>query len=278
MAFYGGSFSALPVARQVELLAAVRPYLEQGLVREIRLSTRPDAIDRTRLDLLAQYQVKTIELGAQSCDDTVLRQSRRGHSAADISTAARLIQERGFHLGIQLMLGLPGQNWRSLRQTVAEVIALRPHCVRLYPLLVVRGSELESLYQQGAYRPLSLGRAVVLTAAMKKRFDAAGIRVLRMGLQASESLSQSLVAGPYHPAFGELVHARFMLSQTRRLLMNVSEQEPVSLVIAERDQSVFRGIGGANIKRLRQLGLLARFTLATDPKQVRLTMRVNPGH
>jgi histone acetyltransferase (RNA polymerase elongator complex component) len=274
VAFYGGSFTGLPAERQTELLAAVQPFCRQGLVHEIRLSTRPDYIDRDRLDLLVRHRVATIELGAQSCDDQVLRRSGRGHGTADITTAAHLIKKRGLRLGLQLMLGLPGESFRSLRQTLATVIRLGPDFVRLYPALVLRGSGLERLYHERGYRPLSLGRAVAWAAYLKKRFDDQGIGVVRMGLQPTGELERSLVAGPYHPAFGELVKARLMLRQTRRTLMGVPENSPVTLVIAERDQSVFRGIGSANLARLRHLGLLDRFVLRTDPAQPRQTVLV----
>lgn len=274
VAFYGGSFTGLPAARQTELLAAVQPYRDAGLVDEIRLSTRPDCIDRDRLDLLCRHGVTIVELGVQSCDDGVLHRARRGHSRADTEQAVRLIRERSLGLGIQLMLGLPGDRFSTLRRTVETVIGLRPDFVRLYPVLVLRGSGLAALYHRGGYRPLSLGRAVVLAAFMKKRFDEQGIGVVRMGLQPSGELEQSLVAGPYHPAFGEMVQARLMLRQTRRALAGAAGREPVTLVIAARDQSIFRGIRSANLARLRQLGLLDRFRLRVDPEQPRQTLRV----
>ena len=277
VAFYGGSFTGLSPARQTELLAAVQPFCAQNLVREVRLSTRPDYIDHQRLDLLIRHRVSIIELGAQSCDDRVLRQSGRGHTAADTAIAAGLIRERGLRLGLQLMPGLPGEDFGSLRHTVAEVVHLRPDFVRLYPALVLRGSGLERLYHQGGYRPLSLGRAVLYTAFMKKRFDDQGIGVVRMGLQPTKELERSLVAGPYHPAFGELVKARLMLRQTRQVLAGARGATPVTLVIAARDHSIFRGLGSANLTRLRQLGLLDRFTLRSDPMQPRQTLRVAPA-
>jgi histone acetyltransferase (RNA polymerase elongator complex component) len=272
VAFYGGSFTGLPARRQAELLGAVRPFLDQGRVQTLRLSTRPDYIDQERLDLLVQHRVGIIELGAQSCDDRVLLRAGRGHDGAAIVAAAALIKARGLRLGMQLMLGLPGDSFRTLRQTVRTVVGLQPDFVRLYPVLVLRCSGLESLYHQGGYKPLSLGRAVVLAASMKKRFDDQGIQVVRMGLQPTLELERALVAGPYHPAFGEWVNSRLMLHLARRALARVPGTDRVALVIADRDQSVFRGHRCANIHRLRQLGLLERFTLRTDPDQPRQTV------
>jgi histone acetyltransferase (RNA polymerase elongator complex component) len=274
VAFYGGSFTGLPAARQTELLGAVQPFLAQGQVATIRLSTRPDYIDPERLDLLVRHGVGIVELGVQSCDDQVLHLSGRGHDRADSIAAARLIKGSGIRLGIQLMLGLPGDCSSTLRRTVQEVIRLHPDFVRLYPVLVLRGSGLESMYHRGGYRPLSLGRAVVLAASMKKRFDDQGIGVVRMGLQPTSELEQALVAGPYHPAFGHLVNSRLMLRTARRALAAAPQTDRVTLVIAEKDISIFRGQGNANMQRLQQLGLLERFSLRTDPGQPRQTLRL----
>lgn len=274
VAFYGGSFTGLAESRQRELLAAVRPFRQQGLVQEIRLSTRPDYIDAHRLAVLHEYGVGTIELGVQSCDDHLLHLAGRGHSTADTIAACGLIKAAGFTLGIQLLLGLPGETFASLRRTLATAIALRPDFVRLYPLLVLRGSGLAQLLQRGVYRPLSLGRAVVQAAFLKKRFDDAGIRVVRMGLQPGPELEAALVAGPYHPAFGELVRSRLMLRLTRQILATLPADQPVTLVINPRDQSVFRGLYSSNIQRLQQLGLMDRISLHTDPNQPRQTVLI----
>lgn len=273
MAFYGGSFTALPIRRQQDLLAAVQPFLDQGLVRDIRLSTRPDAIDKDGLALLRDYRVSIIELGVQSCSDNVLRRSGRGHDTlASIRASALIKQSKKFRLGIQLMPGLPGDTFYTLRQTTDSVVAMQPDFVRLYPTLVLRGSTLADLYQQGHYQPLSLARATLLCAWMKKRFDEQGIRVIRMGLQASPSLEQALLAGPYHPAFGQLVDSRLMLNKIRRALAEAGE-ERVGLVLAQRDLPLFYGHGGRNIQRLEQLGLLGRFSLRADPSQAHFTLR-----
>lgn len=275
VAFYGGSFSGLPAKRQTELLGAVRPFWEQGQVHTLRLSTRPDYIDPERLDLLVRHRVGIIELGAQSCDDRVLSRAGRGHDRAAITAAAHLIKAAGIRLGIQLMLGLPGDSWQTLLRTGREVIQLRPDFVRLYPVLVLRGSGLEQAYHQGGYRPLSLKKAVVLAASMKKRFDDQGIQVVRMGLQPTVELERALIAGPYHPAFGELVNSRLMLLRARRALAVVPVTDRVTLMIADRDLSSFRGQRGANMRRLQQLGLLERFSLRTDPDQPRQTVTVH---
>ena len=276
VAFYGGSFTGLPMARQQELLSSVQSFIQSGAVQTIRLSTRPDYINSEIVAFLQAHQVATVELGVQSLDDAVLKRSLRGHRAKDTIRASALLKDAGMELGIQLMVGLPGQRFTSLRKTVARVIALAPAFIRIYPVLVVAGSVLEREYGRGRYRPLSLSRAVLQAAWMKKKMTAHGIRVVRMGLQPGPELERSLVAGPYHPAFGELVNARIMLGQTSKLLSRVPPGQPVRLQISDRDQSVFRGIYSANIHRLTSLGLSDRFTLHTDPDQARGTVQLVP--
>lgn len=274
VAFYGGSFTGLSVGRQEELLTAVAPFIQRGEVQAVRLSTRPDYIDSDTVGFLRGYHVATVELGVQSLDDRVLKLSLRGHRAEDAVRASGRLQSAGMELGIQLMVGLQGQNFTSLRKTTNQVMTLAPDFVRIYPVLVVEGSGLEQQFRQRAYRPLSLSLAVLQTAWMKKKFTAAGIRVVRMGLQPGPELERSLVTGPYHPAFGELVNGRLMLQQTRRLLCRIRPGQRVNISISDRDQSVFRGIRSVNIHRLTSLGLSDRFILQTDTRQPRGTVKL----
>ncbi len=274
VAFYGGSFTGLAQARQEELLGAVMPFVEQGRVQTLRLSTRPDYIDQQRVTLLRQYQVSTVELGVQSMNDKVLSLAKRGHSSVDVEQAVPLLREAGMEIGIQLLLGLAGDTRTTLRQTVERIIDLQPDFIRIYPLLVVANSELADQYKQGKYTPLSLDKAVVLAAWIKARFDRAAIRIVRMGLQAGPELEASLLAGPWHPAFGELVASRLMLRQTRKLLVQAPSEGPIQVCINQRDQSVFRGMKSANVKRLHELGLWQRVQLSTDSSLSRGTVSV----
>ncbi len=261
VAFYGGSFTGLPVARQEELLGAVAPYLRSGAVRTIRLSTRPDYIDRKKIDLLKEKGVGVVELGVQSMDDRVLQASNRGHGAGQSAEAVVLLREAGFQVGVQVMIGLPKQTTLSLLQTARMITELEPSFVRIYPVCVLRGSRLADLYEQGRYRPLSIGEAVVRAARIKKIFDEYGIKVIRIGLQSGLELEKSLIAGPYHPAFGEMVASRLMFQQTRKILARGEHGNRVILQINDKDQSIFRGIQSANMNRLAELGLADRFTL-----------------
>lgn len=273
VAFYGGSFTGLSKTRQQELLQAVSPFLYSGRVQSIRLSTRPDYIDSETVEFLRAHGVVTVELGVQSLDDSVLEASCRGHKAAHTYRAVEFLRDGGMEIGLQVMLGLPGQSTLSLIHTVKEVAALIPDFVRIYPVLILRDSKLDTLYNKGEYTPLTLNNAVVKAAWMKKHFDARGIRVVRMGLQAGPELEESLVAGPYHPAFGELVSARIMLKQIRNALQSVENNGQMILSISDRDGSIFRGVNSSNIRRLQELGFEGRYLLVTDREQPRFTLK-----
>lgn len=204
IAFFGGSFTCLPRGEMEAFLQEAVPYLQKGMASGIRISTRPDGIAEDILDILKRYGVRSIELGAQSMDDTVLRLNQRGHMAADVKKASLLIRQYGFSLGLQMMVGLYGDGKESLYRTVEKIVALKPDTVRVYPTVVMRGTELDRLRREGLYTPLSLEQAVEWTAPLLKQFEDAGIRVIRVGLHPSKELEQNRTGGPYHPAFREL--------------------------------------------------------------------------
>lgn len=270
-AFFGGSFTCLPRTEQEELLAAVRPFLESGEVGQVRLSTRPDCISAEICRFLAEHRVGIVELGVQSFDDNVLRAARRGHTAAECRRAAGLLQEAGIEVGIQLMPGLPGDSTRSFLAGIRETIALAPAFVRLYPAVVLKHTGLAGRWREGAYRPLSLNRAVAQTARAKMLFDAAGIRVVRMGLQPSPELAAEVLAGPYHPAFGEFVLSRLWFKEIRQQLATLEVGRHLTICISQRDQSAIIGPRKINIRRLETLGYAGRFTLQPDLHRARGT-------
>lgn len=193
-AFFGGSFTAIPRAEQEAFLRAAQPYVKSGRLTGIRLSTRPDCISRENLAMLASYGVTSIELGVQSTDETVLLKSRRGHTAADTARAVALIREYDFELGLQMMLGLPGDTRTKAMQTAADIVSLSPDTARIYPTLVIRDSRLCDLYEAGRYTPLTLTEAVEQSAQIYTMFTQHGIRVLRMGLMASEDMCKAALS------------------------------------------------------------------------------------
>jgi histone acetyltransferase (RNA polymerase elongator complex component) len=207
VAFYGGTFASLPVPYMKRLLEPVRRYIEKGIVSGIRISTRPDSINKEILSILKEYGVETVELGAQSLDDNVLRLSKRGHTAEDVFNSFQLLKAQGFKVGIQLMPGLPGDTKEVFRVTIQKTIELAPDMVRLYPTVVIKGTELEELYKKKLYRPLSLQEAVDICSEAVITLESKGIPVIRIGLMNSASLTKNIVAGPWHPAFGFLVRS-----------------------------------------------------------------------
>ncbi|KAB2889944.1 MAG: radical SAM protein [Desulfobulbaceae bacterium] len=268
-AFFGGSFTCLPREEQERLLASVEPFLASGEIETIRLSTRPDCIDPEISSFLFAHRVGIAELGVQSFDDRVLRASCRGHSADDSRRAVRLLQQAGMAVGIQLMPGLPQESHRSFIAGIRQAIALAPAFVRLYPTVVLRHSGLAEEWRAGRYRPLSLNLAVARVARAKEMLDAAGIPVVRMGLQPTAELAAEVVAGPYHPAFGELVRSRLWFTRIRRRLAMLAAGEHLTIRISHRDRSAVVGNNRTNIRRLEKLGYAGRFTLQDDLQAAR---------
>ena len=205
-AFFGGSFTGIPIEEQNALMERVEPYISSGRISGIRMSTRPDYIDKDILDNLKRHHVTMIELGVQSMSDEVLKAANRGHTAHQAEIAARLIKDCGIGLGLQMMTGLPGDTPEISKYTAERIISLAPDCVRIYPTLVIKDTYLEKLYRSGKYTPQTVEQAAQLAGELIRMFEAADIDVIRVGLQPTEEISSgaSVVAGPFHPAFGEL--------------------------------------------------------------------------
>ena len=207
IAFYGGSFTGLPVELQKGLLTLSDRFVELGVIGSVRLSTRPDYINADIVELLKQHHVTLVELGVQSLDNNVLQIAERGHSAAEVEKAVACLKTKNMRVGIQLMVGLPKQDWQSLEDTVEKVVLLKPEIARIYPLLVIKDTPLEKMYRDKVFFPLSLSAAVAQASYVYERLTSNGIEVIRIGLQADEELCKgdNIVAGPFHPSFGELV-------------------------------------------------------------------------
>ena len=213
VAFYGGSFTAIDERKQNELLEAANEFIKQGRVNSIRLSTRPDYIDKSILKRLKKYNVKTIELGVQSANDYILAKCQRGHTFEDVKKASKLIRLYGFTLGHQMMIGLPESTKLDEINTAKALIKLKPKIVRIYPVLVIKNTPLAKEYEQGEYIPLTVEQAVDRAKDIMQLFNNAKIEVIRIGLQNTEEItdpsaeSSQVIAGPYHPAFRQLVES-----------------------------------------------------------------------
>ena len=259
IAFFGGSFTAIPRAEMLRLLRAARPFLEQDIFDGIRISTRPDAIDGEVLDILREHGVTAIELGTQSMDDGVLKASGRGHTAEQVALASRMIRDGGFALGLQMMTGLPESDETSDLATSAAIAALLPDTVRIYPTLVLKGTPFAERWRAGEYRPQALPDAVALGARLLEFFTDRGIPVIRLGLHDSPTLAEELLAGPSHTAFRELCEGEVLLDRTLRQLDGIPSGE-LKLAVAPGAVSKMAGQRRCNLVALEHRGYCAKIT------------------
>lgn len=281
VAFYGGSFTGLPLEHQRELLTPAYQGKLAGKVHAIRLSTRPDYITPEILQQLKAYGVTTIELGVQSTDDVVLRRSNRGHNKEAVDRGVQLIRSYGFFLGLQMMVGLPGETPEAFDQTVTDFINYRPDFVRIYPTLVIKDTDLERAYLAGTYQPLTLEESIVRCQKALEHFEAHGIPVIRLGLQATDEirLGKGVVAGPYHPAFRELVESRVTLRRILKILEEQAIDHPRELVIHCHPQFTSRVAGyrqqnKAYLKQalgIQQIRILKDGTLVPGALQIKVS-------
>ena len=255
IAFFGGSFTAIERNYMVSLLEATQPFIKTGMFSGIRISTRPDAIDHEVLNILKKYGVSAIELGAQSTDPDVLTKNRRGHTREDIFNSSRLIKEMGFSLGLQMMTGLLGDTDEKALQTCKDIIFLKPDTVRIYPTITLEGTHLGELYKAGEYKPQSLEDAVSLCGKLLKAFYDNHIRVIRLGLHSGGNVEEGYLAGPYHPAFGEMCQSRVYLENAVEKLKSLdAENKSITLYVNPTEISKMTGQKGANKEKLRSMG------------------------
>ncbi|MGI5949932.1 elongator complex protein 3 [Peptoniphilus sp.] len=212
VAFYGGSFTAIEIEKQRELLEVAKNFKLKGLVNYIRLSTRPDAINLEILENLKDNLVDIIELGVQSLDSDVLKLSNRGHNKEVVYEASKLIKENGFKLGLQQMVGLPGDDYEKSIYTAREFVKLNPYCVRIYPTLVIKETALNFQYEHGLYKSLDLEESIPIVADILDIYYKNGINVIRVGLQATDNINfdGDVVAGAFHPAYRQFVESYYI--------------------------------------------------------------------
>ena len=256
IAFFGGSFTGIDEKIQNELLELANEYIKKGQVSSIRISTRPDYINKEILKRLKKYKVKTIELGVQSANNYILNRAERGHTFEDVRKASKLIRWYGFNLGHQMMVGLPDSTRIDEINTAKALIKLKPKMVRIYPVLVVKNTKLEQEYENGTYEPLSVVQAVEICKELVRIFDEKNINVIRVGLQNTEEISDpknsksEVVAGPYHPAFRQLVESGMwydaIVSKIKKLNVKAKKVEvtvnPIDInnVIGHKKENVIK--------------------------------------
>lgn len=258
IAFFGGSFTAIPREQMVSLLAPAKEAVERFGFRGLRCSTRPDAVDREVLSLLKAYHMAAVELGAQSMDSQVLELNHRGHTPEDTVRAAGLIREAGLELGVQMMTGLYGSTSEKDLKTAKALIALGPDTARIYPTVVLEGTPLAELYRRGLYRPQTVEEAVDLCARLLPLFEEAGVRVIRLGLHAEKDVERRRIAGAYHPALRELAESRLFLS---RLLPELEKlpRGRYQVKVQPRELSIAIGQRRANVRALEDRGYQVGF-------------------
>jgi len=255
VAFYGGNFTGLAAAEQDRLLSLAHCHVEKGAVEGIRISTRPDALHILDMERLAAFGVKTVELGAQSFVNSVLEASQRGHTGEDVEYAVELLKSYSFEVILHLMVGLPGDDRAGFGETVDRTIALRPDGVRIHPTLVLTDTPLAEDFRRGGYQPLSLEEAVDLCQEACRRFQKAGIPVIRLGLQTTDMMTSpgAVIGGPYHSAFGSLVAGSLWLERTVTLLNGADVRDKrLIMYVPARQESAFRGNKNRNIELLQK--------------------------
>lgn len=271
LAFFGGNFLGLSESLIIQLLEWISPYVQDGKIDGIRFSTRPDTITPETLDLLKPYPVMAVELGVQSMNDSVLSESRRGHTSMDTIKAMDLLKKYQLKTGVQVMSGLPGDSENSLLASTKKLAGLAPDFARIYPLMVLKGSLMASWYKNGRYQPLSLDESIRLVKKMYLIFKAADIDVIRMGLQASDLMEDDsmMLAGPWHPAFGHLVFSEIMYDRVCDIIDNDKDllsPKGLFLNINSKSESRLRGNKNTGFEKLKLRYPEHDFTICRDDK------------
>ena len=247
MSFFGGSFTGIPIEEQSAYLEVAKRYKDMGKINKIHMSTRPDYINEEILDNLIKYDADTIELGVQSFDDQVLLKSKRGHDSRAVYKAADLIKSYGLELGIQLMIGLPGDSFETCIYSAEETVKTGPSIARLYPTVIINDTELYDCYINGTYTPLSEKEAVYRTKEMYKIIDNAGIDIIRVGLKSTDIINKDgdIISDTYHPAFRQLVESEIAKEIIEEKLhkMNLPECEKIKIDFFSNSTSFSNLIG-----------------------------------
>ena len=249
VAFFGGTFTGISIKLQEEYLSVVYEYMKNGLIDGIRLSTRPDYIDKEIVDMLKKYGVTTVELGVQSLDEKVLIQTHRFYPMEKVYIASKLIKEAGIELGIQLMLGLPGSTDESDFLSAIKTVELEPNIARIYPTLVIKETEMADMFRKGSYIPLTLEEAIKRCKKIYSLLDFNDINIIRVGLQPTEELndSENVLGGPFHPAFRELVVGEIYYDFLKEIY---DREKKLEVETNERNVSKIVGINKINREKL----------------------------
>lgn len=262
IAFFGGSFTGLDEKVMISYLEIALNYKKKGIIDRIRLSTRPDYINNSILDILKKYEVDVIELGIQSLDNEILNANERGHSKEDSIMASKLIKDYGFKLGHQIMPGLYKDSFDKAIKTGLESIKMNPDMVRIYPTLVIKDTKLEKLYKEGLYKPLSLDEAIETSSRLYMIYSYKKIPVIRIGLQPTENINEKkdVVAGPFHPSIRQLVETNIHKIYLEELINKYRLKDKMKIHISNREISIIAGNKKANKNYFyKKYGLIINF-------------------
>ncbi len=279
VAFYGGNFLGLEKEYIKRLLNVSTKFVKNKEIDAIRFSTRPDTIDHDRIEIIKNYPVTTVEIGVQSMDDRVLAMAQRGHSASDTQRAVALLKNRQYQIGLQMMVGLPEEDEAGSLSTAYRIGELEPDFVRIYPTIVLKNSLLARWYENGTYRPWSLERSIAHVKTLYLFFKKKNIPVIRMGLQASEDLDSgaAVLAGPYHPAFGHMVHSKIFLDIATEIMGHKSvSHDTVTIKVHPKSISKMRGMKNSNVETLKRRFRLQSLQIVPDPTLDEDRLAVSP--
>lgn len=251
VAFFGGTFTGISMKLQEEYLKTVYEYIKKGDINGIRLSTRPDYINDEIVAQLKKYGVTAIELGVQSLDKKVLLATERFYPVEIVEEACKIIKKYEIDLGIQLMIGLPKSTFESDYLTAVKILDMKPEMARIYPTLVIKNTKMAQMFFTGEYHALTLDEAVERTRKIYSLLESEGINIIRVGLQPSEDLRENgvVIAGPFHPAFREVVETEIYYDFFRKILEN---EEKLDIFANEKSISKLVGIKKVNRIRLKK--------------------------
>lgn len=267
VAFFGGSFTAIPLDYQKSLLKAAFVYFKEGRIETIRVSTRPDCIDCEIAENLKRYGVGIVELGVQSMDEDVLTLCNRGHTSEDVVKAVGLLKEFGFTVGVQMMIGLPGDTEEKALSTVWELVKLKPEIARIYPALVIKNTYMEEMYLKDEFQPMTVEEAAEAAKKLLIIFEGNGINVIRIGLQPTENIvpGKDVVAGPFHPSMRQLVEALVYRDMLELMIEKIGEVGKEIIVrVNPKNISELVGNKKSNIRYIKEKFFIDKLMISQD--------------
>ncbi len=272
IAFFGGSFTMIDREYMLKLLETAYSYVKKGVCSGIRISTRPDGINEEICEILKNYGVTAVELGAQSLDDRVLALNERGHDSKQVIEASKMLKKYGFELGFQMMTGLYGSEDEDSLESARKIIEIHPDTVRIYPTVVLKGTKLCELMEQGEFMPKGVEETVELCARLIPMFENEGINVIRVGLHSGGGVEEEFVGGAYHPALRELCEGRIFRNTALRELEKLDKGSYI-LEVARGQISKMTGQNKSNINYFSELGYKCRVVQADELKKFEVKVR-----